>query len=72
MTHDNKLKLITQIKNEFNLDYTIKDLQHLLQLINGQTMKPMYEARVGTYSENLNRTLTQTLSSSSSVAITAS
>jgi uncharacterized membrane protein YgcG len=72
MTHDNKLKLITQIKNEFNLDYTIKDLQHLLQLINGQTMKPMYQARVGTYSENLNRTLTQTLSSSSSVAITAS
>lgn len=72
MTHDNKLKLITQIKNEFNLDYTIKDLQHLLQLINGQTMKPMYEARVGTYSENLNRTLTQTLSSSPSVAITAS
>ena len=57
MTHENKLKLITQIKNEFNLDYTIKDLQHLLQLVNRQSMKPLYEPRVGTYSENLNRIL---------------
>lgn len=57
MTHENKVKLITQIKNEFDLDYTIKDLQHLLQLVNRQTMKPLYEPRVGTYSENLNRIL---------------
>ena len=57
MTHENKLKLINQIKNEFNLDYTIKDLQHLLQLVNRQSMKPLYEPRVGTYSENLNRIL---------------
>jgi len=57
MTHENKIKLITQIKNEFDLDYTIKDLQHLLQLVNRQTMKPLYEPRVGTYSENLNRIL---------------
>jgi hypothetical protein len=72
MTHDNKLKLITQIKNEFNLDYTIKDLQHLLQLVYRQTMKPMYEARVGTYNENLNRILTKTLSPSAPVAVAAS
>lgn len=72
MTHDDKLKLITQIKNEFNLDYTIKDLQHLLQLINRSIMKPMYEARVGTYSENLNRILVKTLSPSVSATITAS
>ena len=72
MTHDNKIKLITQIKNEFNLDYTIKDLQHLLQLVNRQTMKPMYEVRVGTYNENLNRILTKTLSPSVSVAVAAS
>jgi len=74
MSHDNKLKLITQIKNEFNLDYTIKDLQHLLQLVHRQTMKPMYEARVGTYSENLNRILTKMLSPSvaASVNVTAS
>ena len=57
MTHENKIKLITQIKNEFDLDYTIKDLQHLLQLVNRQSMKPLYEARVGTYGENLNRIL---------------
>jgi hypothetical protein len=57
MTHENKLKLITQIKNEFDLDYTIKDLQHLLQLVNRQSMKPLYEPRVGTYGENLNRIL---------------
>lgn len=72
MTHDNKLKLITQIKNEFNLDYTIKDLQHLLQLVHRQTMKPMYEVRVGTYNENLNRILTKTLSPSVTVTVTAS
>ena len=72
MTHDNKIKLITQIKNEFNLDYTIKDLQHLLQLVHRQTMKPMYEARVGTYNENLNRILTKTLSSSAAETVTAS
>ena len=72
MTHDNKLKLITQIKNEFNLDYTIKDLQHLLQLINRSTMKPMYEARIGTYSENLNRILMKTLSPSVSATTSAS
>jgi hypothetical protein len=72
MTHDNKLKLITQIKNEFNLDYSIKDLQHLLQLINGQTMKPMYQARVGTYNENLNRTLTKMLLPSVPATVTAS
>jgi hypothetical protein len=72
MTHDNKLKLITQIKNEFNLDYTIKDLQHLLQLVHRQTMKPMYEARVGTYNENLNRILTKTLSPSVAASVTAS
>ena len=71
MTHDNKLKLITQIKNEFNLDYTIKDLQHLLQLVHRQTMKPMYEARVGTYNENLNRILTKTLSPSVPTSVTA-
>ena len=70
MTHDNKLKLITQIKNEFNLDYTIKDLQHLLQLVHRQTMKPMYEARVGTYSENLNRILTKTLTPSVAASVT--
>jgi hypothetical protein len=57
MTHENKIKLITQIKNEFDLDYTIKDLQHLLQLVNRQSMKSLYEPRVGTYSENLNRIL---------------
>jgi len=74
MSHDNKLKLITQIKNEFNLDYTIKDLQHLLQLVHRQTMKPMYEARVGTYNEHLNRILIKTLSPSvaASVAVAAS
>ena len=72
MTHDNKLKLITQIKNEFNLDYTIKDLQHLLQLVHRQTMKPMYEVRVGTYNENLNRILTKTLSPSVTVNVTES
>jgi hypothetical protein len=72
MTHDNKVKLITQIKNEFNLDYTIKDLQHLLQLVYRQTMKPMYEARVGTYNENLNRILIKILSPSVSVAVAAS
>jgi hypothetical protein len=72
MTHDNKLKLITQIKNEFNLDYTIKDLQHLLQLINRSTMKPMYEARIGTYSENLNRILMKMLSPSVSATTSAS
>jgi hypothetical protein len=72
MTHDNKLKLITQIKNEFSLDYTIKDLQHLLQLVHRQTMKPMYEVRVGTYNENLNRILTKTLSSSVAASVTAS
>lgn len=72
MTHDNKLKLITQIKNEFNLEYTIKDLQHLLQLVHRQTMKPMYEVRVGTYNENLNRILTKTLSSTATVSVTAS
>lgn len=70
MTHDNKLKLITQIKNEFNLDYTIKDLQHLLQLIHRQTMKPMYEARVGTYNEHLNRILIKTLSPSVAESVT--
>jgi hypothetical protein len=71
MSHDNKIKLITQIKNEFNLDYTIKDLQHLLQLVHRQTMKPMYEARVGTYNENLNRILTKMLSTSASVSVSA-
>jgi hypothetical protein len=70
MSHDNKLKLITQIKNEFNLDYTIKDLQHLLQLVHRQTMKPMYEARVGTYNEHLNRMLTKTLSPSAATTVT--
>ena len=70
MSHDNKLKLITQIKNEFNLDYTIKDLQHLLQLVHRQTMKPMYEARVGTYNEHLNRILTKTLSPSAATTVT--
>jgi hypothetical protein len=72
MTHENKLKLITQIKNEFNLDYTIKDLQHLLQLVHRQTMKPMYEARVGTYNEHLNRILTKTLSPSVAASVAAS
>ena len=72
MSHDNKLKLITQIKNEFNLDYTIKDLQHLLQLVHRQTMKPMYEARVGTYNEHLNRILTKTLSPSAATTVVAS
>jgi hypothetical protein len=72
MSHDNKLKLITQIKNEFNLDYTIKDLQHLLQLVHRQTMKPMYEARVGTYNEHLNRILIKTLSPSVAASVTAS
>jgi hypothetical protein len=72
MSHDNKLKLITQIKNEFNLDYTIKDLQHLLQLVHRQTMKPMYEARVGTYNEHLNRILTKTLSPSAATSVVAS
>jgi hypothetical protein len=59
MSHTDKIKLIDKIKNEFNLDYTTKDLQHLLQLVNGQTMKPMneYQAGVGTYNENLNRIL---------------
>ena len=71
MTHDNKIKLITQIKNEFNLDYTIKDLQHLLQLVHRQTMKPMYEVRVGTYNENLNRILTKTLSPSVPATVAA-
>jgi hypothetical protein len=70
MSHDNKLKLITQIKNEFNLDYTIKDLQHLLQLVHRQTMKPMYEARVGTYNEHLNRILIKTLSPSVAASVT--
>ena len=70
MSHANKLKLITQIKNEFNLDYTIKDLQHLLQLVHRQTMKPMYEARVGTYNEHLNRILTKTLSPSAATSVT--
>jgi hypothetical protein len=59
MSHADKIKLIDKIKNEFNLEYTTKDLQHLLQLVNGQTMKPMneYQAGVGTYNENLNRIL---------------
>jgi len=59
MSHTDKIKLIDKIKNEFNLDYTTKDLQHLLQMVNGQTMKPMneYQAGVGTYNENLNRIL---------------
>jgi hypothetical protein len=59
MSHIDKIKLIDKIKNEFNLDYTTKDLQHLLQLVNGQTMKPMneYQVGVGTYNENLNRIL---------------
>jgi hypothetical protein len=70
MSHDNKLKLITQIKNEFNLDYTIKDLQHLLQLVHRQTMKPMYEARVGTHNEHLNRILIKTLSPSVAASVT--
>jgi hypothetical protein len=59
MSHTDKIKFIDKIKNEFNLEYTTKDLQHLLQLVNGQTMKPMneYQAGVGTYNENLNRIL---------------
>ena len=59
MSYTDKIKLIDKIKNEFNLDYTTKDLQHLLQLVNGETMKPMneYQAGVGTYNENLNRIL---------------
>ena len=59
MSHTDKIKLIDKIKNEFNLDYTTKDLQHLLQLVNGETMKPMneYQVGVGTYNENLNRIL---------------
>ena len=57
LDHSKKIEMINKIKNEFNIDYTIKDLQHLLQLINRQTMKPMNEARVGTYAENLNRIL---------------
>ena len=59
VSHADKIKLIDKIKNEFNLEYTTKDLQHLLQLVNGQTMKPMneYQAGVGTYNENLNRIL---------------
>jgi hypothetical protein len=59
MSPADKMKLIDKIKNEFNLEYTTKDLQHLLQLVNGQTMKPMneYQAGVGTYNENLNRIL---------------
>ena len=59
MSHDDKIKLIDKIKNEYNLEYTTKDLQHLLQIINGQTMKPMdqYQSGVGTYNENLNRIL---------------
>jgi hypothetical protein len=59
MSHIDKIKLIDKIKNEFNLEYTTKDLQHLLQLVNGQTMKPMneYQVGVGTYNENLNRIL---------------
>ena len=72
MSYDNKLKLITQIKNEFNLDYTIKDLQHLLQLVHRQTMKPIYQVRVGTYNEQLNRILTTTLSPSAATTVTAS
>jgi hypothetical protein len=63
MSHADKIKLIDKIKNEFNLDYTTKDLQHLLQLVNGQTMKPMneYQAGVGTYNENLNRILSKAI-----------
>ena len=59
MSHDDKIKLIDKIKNEYNLEYTTKDLQHLLQIINGQTMKPMdqYQSGVGTYNEILNRIL---------------
>ena len=59
MSHADKIKLIDKIKNEFNLEYTTKDLQHLLQLVNGETMKPMneYQVGVGTYNENLNRIL---------------
>ena len=63
MSHDDKVKLIDKIKNEYNLEYTTKDLQHLLQIINGQTMKPMdqYQSGVGTYNENLNRILTKAI-----------
>jgi len=63
MSHDDKIKLIDKIKNEYNLEYTTKDLQHLLQIINGQTMKPMdqYQTGVGTYNENLNRILTKAI-----------
>ena len=63
MSHNDKIKLIDKIKNEYNLEYTTKDLQHLLQIINGQTMKPMYqyESGVGTYNENLNRILTKAI-----------
>jgi hypothetical protein len=63
MSHDDKIKLIEKIKNEYNLEYTTKDLQHLLQIINGQTMKPMYqyESGVGTYNEKLNRMLTKAI-----------
>ena len=66
MSHDDKIKLIDKIKNEFNLEYTTKDLQHLLQIINGQTMKPMdhYQTGVGTYNENLNRILTKVMDDS--------
>lgn len=71
MSYDNKLKLITQIKNEFNLDYNIKDLQHLLQVVNRQTMKPIYQARVGTYNEHLNRILTKMLSPSAATTVVA-
>jgi hypothetical protein len=66
MSHDDKIKLIEKIKNEYNLEYTTKDLQHLLQIINGQTMKPMYqyESGVGTYNEKLNRMLTKAIDDS--------
>jgi hypothetical protein len=66
MSHDDKVKLIDKIKNEYNLEYTTKDLQHLLQIINGQTMKPMdhYQTGVGTYNENLNRILTKVMDDS--------
>jgi hypothetical protein len=64
VSHSDKIKIIDKIKNEYNLEYTTKDLQHLLQIVNGQTMKPMdqYEsAGVGTYNEKLNRILTKAM-----------
>jgi hypothetical protein len=64
VSYSDKMKLIDKIKNEYNLEYTTKDLQHLLQIVNGQTMKPMvqYESTgVGTYNEKLNRILTKAM-----------